>query len=240
MGVWQRQLLETSTIKDESSTVFWMQSALYHIDIRIPSFLDQLSIVSALDDYSNDELLTLAEQQGFAGVTQVTVSQESLSKNAYSKEAASNDKPLEVCQWLREIDYQPTTNLSDIGEMNFTGDNTLIETGLDAPYLEIWQRLEHSQEPVTHQFTIGKNRHAQPAPAYLMRAGKFVAFARQRTANLPKAISLVEAIQTFKPDRQQLLDWLDFEISFGEMLDENHWQIKHSTLPFKKELILKL
>ena len=73
-----------------------------------------------------------------------------------------------------------------------------------------------------------------------MRTGKHVAFARPRTVAVPKAPSLIHAIQSHKPKRELLLDWLDMEISFGEMLDDNHWKIKHSTLPFKQNLIVDL
>ena len=73
--------------------------------------------------------------------------------------------------------------------------------------------------------------------AYQMRAGNFVAYARPRNVALPQAASLLAGIKTYQPARQQLLDWLDMEISFGEMLDEKHWKIKHSTLPFKENLI---
>ncbi len=37
IGVWQRELLETQTIKDTTSIVLWMQSQHYHIDLRIPN-----------------------------------------------------------------------------------------------------------------------------------------------------------------------------------------------------------
>ena len=50
----------------------------------------------------------------------------------------------------------------------------------------------------------------------------------------------MQAIQSQKPTRELLLDWLDMEISFGEMVDENNWKIKHSTLPFKHSLIIEL
>ena len=242
MGVWQRQLLETSTIRDESSTVFWMQSQFHHIDIRIPISLNQLRSVNTLDDYNNEELLLLAEQQGFAGITKVTQHQTLLGQAISKQSNVDKDIRLDVCEWLREIDYQPASECSDkcrdISEMNFTDANTVIETGIDAQYLEIWRRLDGSEQPVTHQFITGINRHAEYLPASLIRAGKFVAFARPRTITLPNAESLIQANQTFKPNREALLDWLDMEISFGEALNENEWQIKYSTMPFKKNLIL--
>jgi hypothetical protein len=70
-----------------------------------------------------------------------------------------------------------------------------------------------------------------------MRVGNWIAYARPRLALLPKSTSLLNAINTYKPQREQLIDWLDIEISLGEILDESSWQIKHSTLPFKESLI---
>lgn len=224
IGVWQRELLVTATTKDDSSLVLWMQTQHYHIDIRIPANRPQLPKVNKLEDYTNDDLLQLSTQQGFAGVTQVTPST-----------ATSSD----ICQWHREMDFQPQTNARDIGKMVFTDANAVIETGIDDAYLEVWRRLEHSQEndqaPCWFKFTIGKNYKGLETPAYLMRVGNFVAYARPRQAALPNSTSLLNAIQNFKPPREQLLDWLDMEISFGEMLDDKHWKIKHSTLPFKEQ-----
>ena len=225
IGVWQRHLLETTAIKDDSSLVLWMQSQHYHIDLRIPASCTGFKVASALRDYSEEELLMLANQQGFAGLTQVTPSTLTSS---------------EICQWVREMDYQAPTDARDIGKMVFTDADTVIETGIDDAYLEVWRRLENSQEPYFFALSTGKNHHGTETPAYLMRTGKHVAFARPRPVAVPKAPSLIHAIQSHKPTRDLLLDWLDMEISFGEMLDENHWKIKHSTLPFKQNLIVDL
>lgn len=221
MGVWQRELLETATNKDTSSLVLWMQTQHYHIDLRIPTSRANMPVVQSLQDYRDDELLLLATQQGFAGITQVT---------------PANAQSSDVCQWLREIDFQPATDTRDIGKMVFTDADTVIETGVDEAYLEVWRRLENSQEPYFFQFTVGKNRHNFEMPAYLMRAGNYVAYARPRAVELPKAPLLNHAIHSWKPAREQLLDWLDMEISFGEMLDAQHWKIKHSSLPFREGL----
>lgn len=225
IGVWQRHLLETTAIKDDSTLVLWMQSQHYHIDVRIPAMCAGFKAAASLQDYSDVELLLLATQQGFAGVTHVT-----------PHTAQSSD----VCQWVREMDFQAPTDARDIGKMVFTDANTVIETGVDDAYLEVWRRLENSQEPCFFALSTGINHHGAETQAYCMRTGKNVAFARPRTASLPKAPSLIHAIQSHKPTRELLLDWLDMEISFGEMLDGNHWKIKHSTLPFKQNLIVDL
>ena len=225
IGVWQRDLLETATIKDDTSLVLWMQTQQYHIDIRIPATLAVIRAVHSLEDYNDEELLILASQQGFSGITQVT---------------PSTAKSSDICQWQREIDFQPQTDARDIGKMVFTDADTIIETGIDDVYLEVWRRLEDSQKPCSFKLSTGKNRKGLATPANCMRAGSFVAYARPRQIVMPKIASLIDAIYTIKPARDELLDFLDMEISFGEVIDEKSWKIKHSTLPFKEGLIVDL
>lgn len=201
-----------------------MQTQHYHVDIRIPANRPHLRKVDKLEDYTMEELLQLATQQGFAGITQVTLVS-AISSN--------------ICQWHREFDFQTQTDARDIGKMVFTDANTVIETGVDAAYLEVWRRLEH-KTPCLFERTTGKNRKGLETPAYLMRAGNWVAYARPRAAALANAATLITAIQMHKPKREQLLDWLDMEISFSEILDEQYWEIKHSTLPFKEVLVKQL
>jgi len=74
-----------------------MQTQQYHIDIRIPAARAGIRAVQALEEYTDKELLILASQQGFAGVTHVK---------------------LDICQWQREIDFQPVTGARDIGKCN--------------------------------------------------------------------------------------------------------------------------
>ena len=143
IGVWQRYLLETTAIKDDSSLVLWIQSQHYHIDVRIPAICTGFKTASALQDYSDAELMLLASQQGFAGLTCVTPSTVTSS---------------EVCQWLREMDYQAPTDARDIGKMVFTDADTVIETGVDDAYLEVWRRLNNIQEPCIFEMTTGINR----------------------------------------------------------------------------------
>lgn len=225
MGMWQRHLLETDSIKDDSSLVLWMQTQHYHIDIRLPTNRTGIRPVSMVAEYTYDELLILATQQGFAGLTSVTPSTINSS---------------DVCQWVREIDFQAPNDSRDIGKMVFTNADTVIETGIDDAYLEVWRRLNNSQEPFIFEMTSGMNRKGLKVPAYLMMTGNYVAYARPRRVALPKAASLLKAIENQQLNHEQLVDWLDMEISFGEMLDENHWQIKHSTLPFKESQIVEL
>jgi hypothetical protein len=72
-GVWQRTLLETPDMRDTSTTVFWLQTAHWHADIRIPAHRPDFSGAARLANCSPRQLEWLAGQQGFAGVTQVDV-----------------------------------------------------------------------------------------------------------------------------------------------------------------------
>lgn len=218
-GVWQRTLLQSTAGIDTTSLVLWMQTQHYHIDIRIPSNLHYLRKVHQLTDYSIDELHLLAQQQGFAGITQVDG---------------------DICNWHREIDFQPASNQRDIGKMVFASADFLIETGIDADYLEHWQRLSNSQINCFFKTVKAFNRHGLESTAYLMRAGQHIAYARPRSVLLPQADSLFDAIELYQPDIETLYDWLDMEISFGELLNAHSWQIKYSTLPFKQGLIIDL
>jgi hypothetical protein len=55
-GVWQRDLLQTPTARDDSTFVRWLQTSRWHADLRVP---DSLMPFKA------------ENQQGFCGVTQV-------------------------------------------------------------------------------------------------------------------------------------------------------------------------
>lgn len=49
-----------------------------------------------------------------------------------------------ICRWLRKVDYQPPTGANDIGRMQFESANRVIEHGVEAEYLENWERLPAS------------------------------------------------------------------------------------------------
>lgn len=123
IGVWKRTLLRTPKIEDTTSQVYWMQTQSWHADIRVapsrPAFADK----TALDQLNHAELLELARQQGFCGVT-------GLDGN--------------VCRWLRRHDFQPPSGTSDIGRMEFDTPDRILEYGVEADYFEIRERVAGS------------------------------------------------------------------------------------------------
>jgi hypothetical protein len=118
LGVWRRRLLTTTDgRRDETSDVYWLQTAQLHADIRIPH---PPTASASLATCSQAQQLDLCEQAGFAGLTLVEG---------------------DICQWQRLIDYQPPGAAPDIGRMRFEGADQLLEDGLDGRYHEVWQRV---------------------------------------------------------------------------------------------------
>lgn len=218
LGMWRRTLLEQADTVDTSTLVWVIQTEQYHADIRIPADRPEFDDVECLADCSTEQLRWLATQQGFTGITQV------------------NDS---LCQWLRDHDYQPANGQRDIGEMTFESADIIVEMGVEAEYREIWQKIKDTQFNLSVKHITGVNRHGIELPARLFTAGHYFAYVRPRSAVLPKAVSFLQAIDTTNPSRDELLDWLDFEISFGEIQDKLLGKILHSTLPFREQAMMQ-
>lgn len=163
-----------------------------------------------------EELKQLAGQKGFAGETSV------IGKS---------------CLWLRHIDYQPPRNEHDIGYMEFNG-RQLLETGLANNYSEIWEQLPDSQG-ATYAFQFREENSTcktdRTQAGMLLVSGDYFIFARDRITALPHAISLEKLLTGENLSQQQLIELLDFEVSFGRVAKGNiPWEIQHSTLPFRE------
>jgi hypothetical protein len=200
-GVWARTLLETPQHKDDSTFVRWLQTSLWHADLRVPPGLTPSSAPGQL-----------AKQQGFCGVTQVS----QLAQG-------------EVCTWRRRLDFQPPRPDVDTGLMVFESSERVIETGLHAQYLEVWERLPDS----TGRFvTLGGWRASgEPSPERLLVAGIYAMRVRPRSCDWPHGTmagqTMGEVILAHPTSAQAILD---FEISFGR-LEPDCWRIEQSTLP---------
>jgi hypothetical protein len=219
LGMWRRTLLEQANVIDTTTFVLVIQTEQYHADMRIPDARPDFSHTDQLEDCTLEQLYWLATQQGFTGITHIEGN---------------------TCQWIRDHDFQPSNDQRDIGEMTFESDDIVIETGVDADYREIWERVTDSQIKLSVHQINGTDRHGNKTPARLLTANHSFAYVRPRSVVLPKANSMLEAIESNKPNKDLLLDWLDFEISFGEIIDPHHGQIKHSTFPFKEGEVMHL
>ena len=219
LGIWCRTLLEQADQVDNTSLVLWIQTNHHHVDLRIPDSRPIFEPVSHLIDYSFEQLIHLANQQGFTGITEVNAN---------------------IAEWKREQDYQPFNHQRDIAEMRFEDDSTLVERGVDAEYLERWEKVPNSHLNLSFRTAAGEDRHGNKVFARLFIANTTFAYVRPRSIQLPSAKSMLVAIDAHQPSKDVLLDWLDFEISFGQIKNGNQGCISHSTFPFREGCILQL
>ena len=211
-GVWQRSLLQTPQGCDSGSLVYWLQTSRWHADLRLPADRPDFSAVSCLEDCDDVQLAWLASQQGFCGVTQVDG---------------------DVCTWHRRMDFQPANGKRDIGRMAFDGERA-VESGIEADYLEVWQRLPQSRGASAALQLMVESGKLPPRPVWLFVAGDCFILVRGRPRPLPAEADLASLIAVHRPSRSQWLEWLDVEISFGHRSGPTPWRIEHSTLPFRE------
>ncbi|MBC7446253.1 MAG: hypothetical protein H7273_12420 [Polaromonas sp.] len=211
-GVWVRTLLEAPGQRDDRSFVRWLQASVWHADLRVPPAARPSAASPPLVEASLERALRLAGQQGFCGVTEVR------------PQAGS-----EVCTWHRRSDFQPARDGADAGWMVFDTPDCLIETGVHAPYLEVWQRLPDSVGRCI--VLAGLDSLGHDNQERVLVAGRYLMRVRPRRLawpnNLQAGQSLAEVLARYPEIAGELLD---FEISFG-VLNAGRWTIEQSTLP---------
>jgi len=200
-GVWVRKLLETPEQRDDSTAVRWLQTGLWHADLRVPC-----------PTPAADAPLELARQQGFCGVTEVTQTPQG-----------------EVCTWQRRLDFQPPRPDADAGLMVFETPDRVIETGIHAPYLEVWERLPDS----TGCFIAlaGIDAAGYDTQERFLVAGRYAMQVRPRHSAWPPGTATGQSLAEVLARHPELApSLLDFEISFGT-LENGLWTVEQSTLP---------
>jgi hypothetical protein len=101
-GIWRREsIVYSDGTEDRSTCVLWGQTRSRYVDLRIPADRPPARGRRSFDDFSEGELLLLAEQMGFAGHVVLKG---------------------DVCTWIRYIDYQPNTGRPDSGRLELNGD----------------------------------------------------------------------------------------------------------------------
>lgn len=201
-GVWQRTLLETPEGRDTTTWVHWLQTGLWHGDLRVPADAERATSTGC------------AQQQGFAGTTAI----------------ARPDPALpEVCTWQRTIDFQPPRSMPDAGLMVFETPQRVIETGIHGTYLEVWERLPGS---VGQRIALAAlDAAGEPTAERLLVSGRYLMHLRPRTTHWPADTApddtLAEVVQRH-PDAADAL--LDFVIGFGAW-SNGMWTIERATQP---------
>lgn len=204
-GVWARTLLQSPGMRDDSSFVRWLQTSRWHADLRVPAGARPPGATEPVAPES------LACQQGFCGVTTVRA-----------------DADGEVCEWHRHVDFQPPRSRPDAGRMVFETPDRLVETGLHADYLEVWQRVPGS----TGRYVVleALPDAASDTRGWLLVAGDWAMRVRPRRAAWPADTTQHDGLADLlrrHPEAGSSL--LDFEISFGR-LEGDRLAIARSTI----------
>lgn len=212
IGVWKRSLLTTgSGLRDTSATVYWLQTKELFADLRIP-VPEPAEGCSSLQECTGEQLLQLAQQQGFAGITTVLG---------------------DLCTWHRELDYQPKSGPPDVGKMAFAFHDHLTEDDPSGKnkYHEDWQRVQGS-DGLSWGYRLQAANQAD-RKGFLLGAGNYFFFVGDRCVSLETMGELTSQLQlaTLPVEKRDLLG---MELSFGVVEQQGEaamWTIMHSTLP---------
>lgn len=205
-GVWRReQITAPGGYLDDTSRVFWVQSCSWYGDIRLGIDMPRRQNARGFADFTDGELLALAEAQGFAGQLEVTP---------------------EMCAWRRDLDFQPRGPIPDEGTWAIEGD-VLIEGGIHVEYEEIW-RLEPGSQGLRAAFEKPEGR------GLFVLAGDHFLQIETRAAPLPDGGSLPALVGAALAagDRALACALLDMPICYGRIGED--WRVKHSTLPWRE------
>jgi len=204
LGVWRRRLLRTSAGDDTTTSVFWLQTPMWHADIRIPATRPAFPDARSLADLDRADLMALAPQQGFAGVTTVDG---------------------DICRWHRRVDYQPASGFSDVGRIVFETPERMLEHGVEQDYFEIWERVPGS----TGTWAALASTKSE-GEVWLLRTGDHAIRVRPRRGSLAPAASL--AALAADADDATMRDWLDFDLRYAVRESDGAWRVRHATLPW--------
>lgn len=209
-GVWARTWLETPAGSDRTTWVRWLQTDHWHADLRVPAGLDR----------STPE--GLAQQQGFCGLTWVD---RVPVPNAAPTAAAFTER----CTWQRLSDYQPPGATPDVGDLVFESPTRLVETGVHAPYREVWERLPGSEG--LRVTLAALDQHGQPTAERLLVAGHWLMHVRPRLQRWPAGVTPGDSLaQVLHRHPGSAAAWLDFTIAFGPWVG-GEWTVERSTRP---------
>ena len=195
---------------------FWLQTHRLHASMSIPLDRPDFTGRQTWADFSDEELILLAQQGGVSGAC-----------------IAQDD----ILHRRRQIDYLPRRG--DPYQRRMRRDATLLkEETLDGREQVVWELLADGRnEIIALRFQdagIGADSDDQRR-GYLLVVGEYFLFVRDRLVATQRADSLATLIELKEPERAQIIELLDFEISFGtRAADNSPWLIQHSTIPFRE------
>jgi hypothetical protein len=208
VGAWRK--------RSDTERAVWLQSHRLHASLSVPVYRPDFSGRQSWADFDDVELMLLAHQGGVAGAC-----------------IAQAD----ILHRRRQIDYLPRRGEPYLRRMRRDG-LQLTDTTLDSRDTCVWELLSDAQpEIVALRFQdagIGQDGDDQHK-GYLLVIGNYFLFVRDRLAFTQQAESLAILAECKGLNRTQLIELLDFEISFGTRpKDDSDWLIQLSTVPYRE------
>ncbi len=219
LGCWYRRYIRFADGTEDTGTrVVWVQTLSGVGDIRIAANRPDLRTRDGLEDCSKEELLALAEQDCFCGVTLFD----------------ENAKPFPTARWPKEsylFRFQPVITFPEPGWMEWREDGTcMIERAPSGAYVEDWRLQPGSQNFGAHLV----RRDARPLTC-LYVAGDHAILARDRAVSLPADKTLPELAHEAGYDPKRLRELLDCEFSYARRAKPGgDCVIELSTLPWRE------
>lgn len=219
IGSWERLYIRSADgTEDKTTRVIWLQTLSGVGDIRIPATRPDMRKRKGFGDCSKDELLKLAEQDCFCGVT------------LFEPDA----KPFPTARWPKEaylFRFQPVITFPEPGWIEWQNSGTcMIEKAPSGAYEEDWRLQPESRSFAAH---LTKRDAASTTCLYI--AGEHAIYARNRIENLPSDKTLLELARDAQYDRCRLEKLVDCEFSYARRAQPgDEYKIVVSTLPWRE------
>lgn len=219
IGCWERLYIRFSEgTEDKTTRVIWLQTLSGVADIRIAASRPNLRGRRGFGDCSKDELLKLAEQDCFCGVT------------LFDPDA----KPFPTASWPKEaylFRFQPVITFPEPGWIVWQDSGScMIERAPSGAYEEDWRLQSGSRSFAAH---LTKRDAATTTCLYV--AGEHAIYARNRAVDLPSDKTLLEIARDTKYDRGRLQELVNCDFSYGRRTQSGgDFKIEISTLPWRE------
>jgi hypothetical protein len=209
-GEWSRDWIQEGKVRSNTHDVHYLQTPTYFADIRIPRDRSGISTARSFADLTDQQLRSLATQDGFAGRTMMAGS---------------------VATWQEDIAFQPSNGTPDKGRLQRIPPDRMHEHGLDGSYIESWRSLTDGKG----RFLVVRVEHSGRLLQTLVVIGNHFVYVRNRAKDLPAAPSFDALIDATNATREQIVEYLDCEFSVGRIKGGSvPWEIKQSTLPWRE------
>lgn len=219
-GVWRRSWIRyASGAFDDTESVHWLQCASAMADVRIPARGALFDGVGSHAECDPTLLHHLAEANASTGHTTVA--------DVVDHDDGSHTCVAEWHSYGCGLNFQPVVTFPEPGLLHvLPGGTVMRERAPSGAYEEEWHLVPGSDLSQIHG-PLADGRE-------LFVAGPIVVVARDRTAEPPLALPLVELIAHPGLDRGTIETVLDMEFSVAELGGDGVYRICHSTLPWRE------